>query len=307
MHNLKRTHRHPLHRLLVVLAAGLGIILLAVFSAGRFTTTRSYAWTSSRQIAEQHSARQHKLIQQQPHNKPELNTIDKLSPELAAYLAKLGPDAGLEVYDITHQRVYAYNGNTAFLTASSIKVPIMLAFFAMTENQGREPDHDEMQLLTAMIEHSDNDAASALFKDIGNATGLANYLQQIGVKGLEPENGTWGYSQITPQAMINLLTQLHNGSILTAADRATALSWMQHVEAEQQWGVGDTAPAGATFAMKNGWVPGPDGLWSVNTSGIVEAGKITYLISVYTREQPSLKAGQAIVQQVCSSVAASLA
>jgi beta-lactamase class A len=191
--------------------------------------------------------------------------------------------------------------------ASSIKVPIMLTFFAMTENQGRGPDGNEMNLLTAMIEHSDNDAASAIFDEIGGATGIANYLQQIGVSGLTPNNDAWGYSQITPQAMVDLLTHLHDGTILTAGDRATALNLMQHVEADQQWGVGDTAPAGATFAMKNGWVPGPDGLWSVNTSGIVNAGGETYIISVYTQEQQSLADGQAIVQQVGGVVASSLA
>jgi hypothetical protein len=136
---------------------------------------------------------------------------------------------------------------------------------------------------------------------------LANYLQQTGISGRIPNDAAWGYSQITPQAMVNLLTQLHDGTILTAAHRASALDLMQHIESDQQWGVGDTAPSGASFAMKNGWVPGPDGLWSVNTSGIVNAGGETYIVSVYTREQSTLEDGQAIVQHVCSAVAAALA
>lgn len=234
-------------------------------------------------------------------------SIDTLSAQLSSYLAPLGSKAGVEVYDVTHQRSYSYNGTTQFLTASSIKVPIMLTFFAMTESQGREPNADEMNLLTAMIEQSDNDSASTLFSTIGGASGMANYLQQIGVNGLVPDDNAWGYSQVTPQAMVTLLIKLHDGTILSAPDRATALGLMQQVEADQQWGVGTSAPARASFAMKNGWVPGPDGLWSVNTSGIVNAGSETYIISVYTQEQQSLADGQAIVQQVCGAVASALA
>lgn len=243
---------------------------------------------------------------QQPGYVPEAEAIGALSPALASYLSTLGSNAGVEVYDVTHQRSYAYNNTTQFLTASSIKVPIMLTFFSMTENQGREPDSAETNLLTAMIENSDNDAAQALFNEIGGAPAIANYLQRIGVSGLTPDNDAWGYSLITPQSMVDLLTQLHDGTILTAADRATALSLMQNVETDQQWGVGDSAPAGATFAMKNGWVPGPDGLWSVNTSGIVNAGDETYIVSVYTREQSVMTDGQAIVQHVCNAIASAL-
>lgn len=232
--------------------------------------------------------------------------IDALSPQLAAYLSPFGSQVGVEVYDLTRQRSYSSNNTAQFLTASSIKVPIMLATFALTESQGREPNSNEMALLTAMIEHSDNDAASALFTEIGGAAGMTSFLQQTGISGLSPNDGAWGYSLITPQAMVDLLTQLHNGTILTATDRAAALDLMQHVEADQQWGVGDTAPSGATFAMKNGWVPGPDGLWSVNTSGIVNVNGETYIISVYTQEQSALANGQAIVQQVCGAVATAL-
>ncbi len=234
------------------------------------------------------------------------SSLATLVPALSSYLAGYGQNVGVEVYDVTHQRYYGLNNTNVFLTASSVKVPIMLTLLALTESQGRAPTANELGLLTAMIENSDNDAASALFSEINGASGIDTFLQQNGLSGLTPDQDAWGYSQITPQAMVNLLTRLNNGTILNATDRATALSLMEQVESDQQWGVGNTAPAGATFAMKNGWVPGPDGLWSVNTSGIVQANGVTYIISVYTQEQPSLAAGQALVQQVCGDVASAL-
>jgi len=188
-----------------------------------------------------------------------------------------------------------------------MKVPIMLTFLDMTEREGREPNDDEMNLLTTMIENSNNDSASALYYGrIGGAAGVANYLRRIGITGLDPNPNAWGYSLITPLAMVNLLTLLHDGKILTAHDRNLALYLMEHIELDQRVGTGDTAPPGATVAMKNGWLPGPDGLWAMNTSGIVMVEQETYIISVYTHGQPSLDSGHAIVRHVCGAVASLL-
>ncbi len=299
----RRFLSHPFVRsfllcVLVALIAG-----LALLSAGWPGSASGPARVDARSTIYERGQQKRLIL---PGTVPVEATIDMLSAQLAPYLSTLGANAGVEVYDLTGQRAYGFNHTAPFLSASSIKVPIMLTFFALSESQGREPTEQETDLLTAMIEHSDNDAASALFAEIGGADGMANFLQQAGVSGLTPNDNAWGYSQVTPQAMVKLLTRLHDGTILTAAHRSSALQLMQSVESDQQWGVGDTAPAGATFAMKNGWVPGPDGLWSVNTSGIVNAGGETYIISVYTSEQSSLADGQAIVQRICSAVAAAL-
>ncbi len=300
----------PSRRWLALLAVGIvvGATLLGMLLSTTLMNNRAYAQAAVYQRLIVHTAvnQNQAVASVSPGQVPTPATLTSLAPALSSYLSTLTPNVGVEVYDVTHQRAYAQNNTAQFLTASSIKVPIMLTLFALTESQGREPDSSETNLLTAMIENSDNDAASALFLEIGGATGIANYLQSIGMSGLTPDDDAWGYSLITPQAMVTLLTQLHDGTILTATDRATALSLMQNVEADQQWGVGDTAPGGATFAMKNGWVPGPDGLWSVNTSGIVTTNGETYIVSVYTQEQPSLADGQAIVQKVCGAVATAL-
>lgn len=132
-------------------------------------------------------------------------------------------------------------------------------------------------------------------------------MQQIGVKGLDPDANAWGYSTITPQTMVDLLTLLYEGKILTRQDRATAYNLMENIESDQQVGVGDTASDGFMVAMKDGWVTGPDNLWAMNSSGIVMSHKEAYIISVYTQEQQSLDDGQEIVRHVCRSVAALLA
>jgi Beta-lactamase enzyme family len=234
-------------------------------------------------------------------------SMDTLSPQLAAYLAALGGNVGAVVYDVTHQEYYTYNPSASFITGSSMKVAIMLTFFSMIEHQGREPTDGEVDLLATMIENSNNDSASALYYgEIGGAAGVSNYLQSIAVGGLSPNPTAWGGSGITPMTMVNLLTLLYEGKILTPHHRDLAFCWMEHIEPDQRVGVGDTAPQGATVAMKDGWLPDSDGLWAFNSSGIVTRGQQTYIISVYTQQQPALVSGQAIARNFCSAVASLL-
>ena len=211
------------------------------------------------------------------------------------------------VYDLTRNRYYNYNVTQQFITASSMKVPIMLTFFDMIERQGRGPTNHELYLLSTMIENSNNDSASALYYgEIGGANGVTRYMQKIGVSGLWANPHAWGYSLIYPSTMVQLLIRLYRGSILTAHNRNLALYFMEHVQADQRVGVGDTAPRGATVALKDGWVVGPDGYWVMNSSGIVTLGRETYVIASYTRDDSSLLAGQNIVRQICARVAAQL-
>lgn len=242
-----------------------------------------------------------------PGHRPGWASFDILSPDLANYLNDIGENVNAVVYDLTRQRYYTYHPDTQFVTGSSIKVPIMLALLDMTEQEGREPDGGELGLLSAMIENSDNDSAGQLYLEIGNSPALADYMQKIGISGLVPNYGAFGWSLISPLAMVNILTALYQGRILTRQDRALALNLMENIEADQQIGVGDTAPPGATVAMKDGWVVEPDGLWAMNSSGIVMDGHETYIIAVYTQDQETLQDGQAITEHICGAIASLLA
>jgi beta-lactamase class A len=131
-------------------------------------------------------------------------------------------------------------------------------------------------------------------------------MQSVGISGLSAASGAWGWSTITPAAMVQLLALLQGGKILTPADRALALSLMQNIESDERVGVGTMAPAGATVALKDGWVNEPDGLWAMNSSGIVTLGGETYIIAVYTGEGNTLDDGWAITEHVCDAVARAL-
>ncbi len=231
-------------------------------------------------------------------------SFDVLSPDLASYLASQGNDnAAAVVYDVTRNRYYTANANGQFIMASSAKVPLMLTLLTQIEDQKREPSDQEMNLLTTMIENSNNDSAQAIWVEIGGAPAVDAVMRRIGVSGVVPNPDGWGWSTVTPLAMVQMLTLLHEGKVLNASHRSLALNLMRNVESDQQVGVGDTAPNGATVALKDGWVPGPDGLWAMNSSGIVTVGGETYVIAVYTQHESSLDDGWSITRHVCSTVA----
>ena len=141
---------------------------------------------------------------------------------------------GVAVYDLTHQRYYTWQAGDSFITGSSIKVPIMLTLLNMTESEGREPEQNELALLITMIENSNNDSAAALYYgEVGGADGVSAYLQSIGVNGLDADPDAFGWSLITPLAMVNVLTHLEQGTILAAQDRQLALSLMEKIEPDQ--------------------------------------------------------------------------
>lgn len=242
-----------------------------------------------------------------PAGSPSWASFDALSPDLATYLNSQGDNSSAVVYDLTRGQYFGYNTNEQFIMASSAKVPIMLTFLTMTESQGREPDDNEMYLLTTMIENSNNDSAQALFDEMGGAPAMANFLNSVGVSGIAPDPDGWGYSTTTPLAMVQLLTLLQTGKVLSAQDRGLAFNLMENIESDQQTGVGDTAPSGATVAMKDGWVPGPDNLWAMNSSGIVTLGSETYIIAVYTQHQNQLQDSWNITEHVCGAVGQLLA
>ncbi|MDE3229010.1 MAG: serine hydrolase [Chloroflexota bacterium] len=232
--------------------------------------------------------------------------FDALSPSLASYLAGKGGYVGVVAYDITRNTTYTYNSTGLFTMASSAKVPLMISYLTHIESLRRGPNSYELSVLTAMIEHSDNNAAQAIYDTLGDQSGQQHYLRMWGIYDYTPNVNGWGWAAWSPGDMAHLLTLLYQGKVLNSADRALAFHLMRSIESDQRFGVGDTAPSGANVAMKDGWVPEPDGWWAVNTSGIVIVGSETYIVTVYTRDQASFGAGQVVVNHVAGAIGQAL-
>ncbi len=101
----------------------------------------------------------------------------------------------------------------------------------------------EVSLTTAMITKSDNNATSALWKQLG-LTKIKGFLSAAGMTRTKPgANGYWGLTQINvqdEQKLLKLITA--KNSVLSDNSRAYTLKLMGKVVSSQRWGTPRARP-----------------------------------------------------------------
>jgi hypothetical protein len=227
--------------------------------------------------------------------------------------------AGLDMDSGAH----AAYGDGEFDTASIVKVDILAALLLRARDGRRTPTARERAYAAAMIEHSDNDSASALWDVIGRAEGLDAANERFGLTATRGGDGTlWGLTRTTAADRLRLLRQVFGeddaagAPLLDAASRAYVRGLMGNVVAEQSWGVSAaagaasaaSAPASA-YALKNGWLPrSTTGLWVVNSVGrVTTADGRRCLLAVLSNGHSALAEGITVVESAARAVAGVLA
>ncbi|MER6163911.1 serine hydrolase [Streptomyces violaceorubidus] len=215
----------------------------------------------------------------------------RLAAAMTSVTVPDGAEAAVAVLDPESGEGASY-GTGAFETASIVKVDILAALLLRAQDSGRSPTAAEKAYATAMIEDSDNDAASALWRAIGTADGLDAANERFGLTGTEGGDGPlWGLTRTTAADQVTLLRQVFvaDGSALSPASRAYVRALMERIAQGQRWGVSAAADAaggaaGPTWALKNGWLRrSTTGLWVVNSIGRVKRGGHGYLVAVVSR------------------------
>ncbi|MEU9952162.1 serine hydrolase [Streptomyces sp. NPDC047939] len=195
-----------------------------------------------------------------------------------------------------------YGGEDAtYDTASIVKVDILAALLLRAQDEGRVLTAGERAHAVAMIERSDNEAATALLAAVGGASALDAANERLGLTTTTAAQA-WGLTRTTAADQLTLLEAVFGtdpDTELSQASRTYLRGLMARVEADQQWGV---SAAGSTWALKNGWMPRTaTGLWNINSIGQVTADGRTYLVAVLSGGQPTKEAGVALVEAVAKA------
>jgi beta-lactamase class A len=201
----------------------------------------------------------------------------------------------------------AVHGDSAFDTASIVKVDILATLLLQAQDAGRHLTATEKAYATKMIENSDNTSASELWDIIGKAAGLDAANKRFGLTGTEGGDGPlWGLTQTTAADQLTLLQQVFgDDSKLSAASRAYVQGLMKTVESDQRWGV-SAAADGSGFALKNGWLArSTTGLWDVNSIGRVTVGGTDYLVAVLSKGTVSQAKGISLVEAAAKAAVSS--
>jgi beta-lactamase class A len=228
---------------------------------------------------------------------------DPLGPAAAAYLSRRSGTVSVAVYDVRTGQSWRLGGSRPQAEASLVKLDILQTLLA--RRAGAPLASAGQALARAMIEDSDNDAATSLWHADGGAAGLTAYGKRAGLRQTVlspcvtcagfPWPG-WGLTTSVPGDQLALLRQLvapGRHPLLTASARSYVLSLMTHVTADQRWGVSGGVPAGVTVALKNGWLPlnAARTDWQVNSVGWLSGKGRDYLIAVLGTGSPSEQYG----------------
>ena len=215
-----------------------------------------------------------------------------------------GADFSAAAVDLDTGETLTY-GDGSFDTASIVKVDILAALLHQAQGDGRTLTGSEQALATAMIERSDNTAATTLFNATGGRAGLDAFNDVIGLDDtVVGSNGNWGLTQTTAADQLRLLEVVFgDDSVLTADSQAYEQGLMSHVVEAQNFGVSAAADDPDEAALKVGYLQrSATGLWDVTSIGEIEADGHTYLVAVLSDGNATFDSGVALVDQVAEAV-----
>ena len=211
--------------------------------------------------------------------------LGELSPAAVSYIRTRSGSVGVSLYDNKTGKTYVYNSGWRVRTASIIKVGIMAAVMDRAQRLRRGLTAWEKGKLTAMITLSDNNAADALWWNMGPGN-VMNYLRgRIGMShtAYDPARpARWGFVFSTPDDFLRLVSKIRYYQLWSPDKHAYALDLMHRVISSEAF-LRAGLPAGTWEAEKCGWSDSVDNAWRVHTVGAVNAGGNTYTIAIMTR------------------------
>jgi beta-lactamase class A len=204
----------------------------------------------------------------------------RVSADISAGLRGRNGEHAVSVYDRVTGLNCVYNGSKHFDSASIVKAIILAALLRWHQQTKTSLSSWERNEATLMIEQSDNDAATALWDEVG-MTNLQHFLNlaKMGETQLG-QDGEWGLTQVTSHDEMLLLRLLTGAnSVLDANSRAYELNLMAHVTNWEAWGVTAGTPSDVTWHVKNGWLPDASG-WHINSIGAFTGHGKDYMMAV---------------------------
>lgn len=226
-----------------------------------------------------------------------------LAKDIKAAIGGRRSTTAIALYDRTTGTKCTYDATRRYDSASVVKVTVLGALLRQAKEAGRALTPREVALTTAMITRSDNDATTALWKQLG-PTRIKHFLALAGMTRTTPgAGGYWGLTQITATDELTLMALLtSDNAVLGPASRDYALRLMNKVVAAQRWGVPAGVPTGVTVHVKNGWLPRATHAWRVHSVGAFNGGGRDYAMVVLTQDDSTMSYGVGTIEGVARVV-----
>jgi Beta-lactamase enzyme family len=234
----------------------------------------------------------------------------QLKAQLAKTIAAYGGAGTVSVAAVNLSTGAAYQGGSTRRQWIGSAYKLLLAESLLLKEHGKLSDSEREDIALA-IEHSDNPAGYRLYLDLGGQPGMMQQLRRLGVKNFNP--GVYDPTLSTTSAadLVQVLRALVEPTPLSSASRNYLLGVLRRIERDQRWGVGAAATHG-DFVNKNGWLSidntnpageTDNGLWAVNSMGIVVVRGQKLLMAVMTQHNRAFADGVKRVETLAKLVA----
>lgn len=174
-----------------------------------------------------------------------------LEPTVAAHVSVDPSDIGIWVIDLTDRCSNGFNGSTEMAAASTIKLLALAGLLEAAQHDGRELTDNERGLATAMMQYSDNDAATELIDELeSRGESFAALGARWGVPGAQ--NPSWGLSRVSAAEMAGLVAAMFDGSKLDERRQEEAKAFLDLPDAD--FSAGWRIAVG--YGLPDGWYNG---------------------------------------------------
>jgi beta-lactamase class A len=174
---------------------------------------------------------------------------------LASKYTKLKP--GIFLVDLDSKSYVNIDGSTPYSSASTIKLPVLIAFFQDVDAGKIKLDEElaitkdvigsgsgglqyeklgskfsALEVAKLMITHSDNTATNMLVKRLGGQSAVNRRFMELGLASTRIQNplpDLTGTNITSPEDLGNLLVKLDGGELVSLRSRDRILEIMQHV------------------------------------------------------------------------------
>jgi beta-lactamase class A len=202
---------------------------------------------------------------------PHLQTLE----QRLASLARENPgEYGIAALDLATGETVAFNGSTPFPMASTMKIAVAAAYLAEVDAGRRGLDDliggtPAVQLMNAMLTHSDNRATDQLIAALGGPDTIDAWLRSHNLSGIRVDRTIAQLlsdrrdlndirDSSTPTAMLGLLRLIDAGPALSANSRALLLDMMRRCATGSNR-IAGILPPGAVVEHKTGTLNGYTG------------------------------------------------
>jgi beta-lactamase class A len=252
--------------------------------------------------------------------------------ELPGLIAKIAPmtqgltdlTPGVFMVDLDKGNYYSFNGDMIFSAASTIKVPLLIAFFQdvdagkirldevmtmettdIVDNSGEMQysapgtKYSALEVATNMIVISDNTATNMVIRRLGGIDKVNQRfkqwgLQQTVIRDRLPD--LTGTNTTSPKELTTLLTAVSQGQLISMASRDRAMFIMSKTETDTL--LPAAMGAGAQISHKTGDIKS-----MVGDSGIIDmpSGK-RYVITTLMKRLDNDSRAQDLIRQIASTI-----